>query len=304
MTAHARFKAPLTLLGVPLSDRFHEARIVVLGVPFDCGADPTRFGSRMGPNAIRQGSALASVLLVGADADPRDRVIDAGNVDLDLTDREAAFRAIEAAMDEILSAGARPLALGGDGAVTLPQLRAVHKAHGRVAVLHFDAHTDAWPPKFPGDYDNTNQLSYAVSEGLIDPTRSIHVGTRGPIDANHIIDQTRSLGYEVITYDEVRNWGEQRLLERLRHRLADLPVYLCFDMDFFDPSVAPGVATPEPGGASAAEGLALLRGLTGLNIVASDINTMTPIHDTGGVTAALAAAVAVECLALMGDSHR
>lgn len=303
MATDELFQAPLTLLGLPYSDRFDEARIVVLGIPFDCGADPTRFGSRLGPNAIRLGSALASMLLVGADSDPRAQAVDAGNVNLDLTDIGAAFGAIEEAMDRILGAGAKPLALGGDGAVTLPQLRAVRRAHGRVAVLHFDAHTDAWPPPQVGYFDNTNQLHHAVTERLVDPARSVHVGARGPLNSNYIIELTRGLGYEVIPYDEVRRRGEQSLLEHLHRRLGGAPVYLCFDMDFFDPSVAPGVATPEPGGASAAEGLALLRGLTGLNIVATDINTVTPIHDAGGVTAALAAAVAVECLALMREPH-
>ena len=79
----------------------------------------------------------------------------------------------------------------------------------------------------------------------------------------------------------------------------DNAVYLCFDMDFFDPSVAPGVATPTPGGASAADGIALLRKLQGLQIIAADINTTTPIHDPTGASAGLAAAVATECLALV-----
>ena len=89
------------------------------------------------------------------------------------------------------------------------------------------------------------------------------------------------------------------LIAHLHERLAGRPVYLCFDMDFFDPSVAPGVATPTPGGATAADGIALLRKLEGLDIIAADINTTTPIHDPTGVTAGLGAAVTTECLALI-----
>jgi len=95
------------------------------------------------------------------------------------------------------------------------------------------------------------------------------------------------------------NGVETRLIEHLRKRLSGLKVYLCFDMDFFDPSVAPGVATPTPGGALPAEGLALLRGLRGLDIVAADINTTTPLHDPSGATASLAASVAAQCLDLV-----
>jgi agmatinase len=97
----------------------------------------------------------------------------------------------------------------------------------------------------------------------------------------------------------VRDWGEAKLITHLQQRLHGKKVYICFDMDFFDPSVAPGVQTPTPGGALAAEGLALIRGLNGLNVVALDINTVTPMHDSAGVTATLAASVAAEMLALL-----
>ena len=293
------FEPPLTLLGLPYSQSFHESRAAVLGIPFDCGIDPTRFGPRLGPNAIRQASVLTAALLDDADVSPLDGVVDAGNVRLRLDDIHGAFNAIEAAMLEVLGADCVPLTLGGDGAVSLPQMRAIQKIHGKVSVLHFDAHTDAWKLKSNDHFDNTNQFTHAANEGLIEVSDSIHVGTRGPVNANQVIEFTRGLGYEVIPYDVVRQWGEARLLEHLHERLRGQKVYLCFDMDFFDPAIAPGVATPTPGGAVAAEGLALVRGLQGLNIVAADINTVTPVHDQSGVTASLAASIAAQCLNLI-----
>ncbi len=128
---------------------------------------------------------------------------------------------------------------------------------------------------------------------------AIHVGTRAPVNADDDIAYTRSLGYEVIPYEVVRDWGEAKLATHLQQRVRGKKVYVCFDMDFFDPSVAPGVQTPTPGGALAVEGLALIRGLKGLNVVALDINTVTPLHDSAGVTAMLAASVAAEMLALL-----
>ena len=70
-------------------------------------------------------------------------------------------------------------------------------------------------------------------------------------------------------------------------------------MDFFDPSCAPGVCTPTWGGATAREGLEFLQGLEGLNFVAVDVNTVSPPHDVGGMTAFLAATVMIQCLALL-----
>ena len=293
------FAAPSTMFDLPLSRDFERARAAVLGLPFDCGLSATRFGSRMGPNAIRHASVLTGELLRDADIDPLDRVIDAGNVVIPAGDIHDAFESIEQAMTKILEAGCIPLTLGGDGSVSLPQMRSIKRARGPVAVLHFDAHTDSAKLASNDHYDNATQFTHAVNESLIDMAHAIHIGTRAPVNAADDIAYTRGLGYEVIPYDVVRDWGETKLIDHLQQRVCGKKVYLCFDMDFFDPSVAPGVQTPTPGGALAAEGLALLRGLRGLDIVALDINTVTPLHDPAGVTATLAASVAAEMLALL-----
>jgi agmatinase len=284
---------------LPLSQDFGRARAAVLGIPFDCGLSATRFGSRLGPNAIRQASVLTGALMKDANVDPLDRVVDAGNVRLSAGDIHDAYAVIERAMNRVLEAGCIPLALGGDGAVSLPQMRAIHRVHGPVAVLHFDAHTDSARLTSNDHYDNATQFTHAVNESLIDVAHAIHIGTRAPVNAEDDIAYTRDLGYEVIPYEVVRDWGETKLIAHLQHRVRAKKVYLCFDMDFFDPSVAPGVQTPTPGGAPAAEGLALIRGLKGLDVVALDINTVAPLHDSGGVTATLAASLAAEMLALL-----
>lgn len=297
----APFRPPLTFLDLPLSTVFGRGDVAVVGLPFDCGNDPTRFGPRLGPKAVRQASILTGALLEDAEPNPlhRRRVVDAGNVDLPLSDIHGAFAAIEQAVAVVFEAGATPLTLGGDGAVSLPVMRAVGARHPGLAVLHLDAHTDAWPLRGNDHFDNSNQFTHALNEDLIDVTRAIHVGTRGPINAAKAIHHAESLGYEVIPFDTLRDWGEARLLDHLHARLEGRPVYLCFDMDVFDPSVAPGVATPTPGGLLPADGIALLRGLTSLDIVCADINTPTPLHDPSGANAGLAAAIAAECLALL-----
>lgn len=295
----ALFAAPSTMFARPLSQDFGRARAAVLGIPFDCGLSSTRFGCRLGPNAIRHASVLAGDLMRDADTDPLDRVVDAGNVVITAGDIHAAFQSIEQAMSVVLDAGCVPLTLGGDGAVSLPQMRAIHRTYGPVAVLHFDAHTDSAKLVSHDHVDNATQFTHAVNESLIDVHHAIHIGTRAPVNAANDIAYTRSLGYEVIPFDTVREWGETRLINHMHERMRGKKVYLCFDMDVFDPSVAPGVQTPTPGGALAAEGLALVRGLKGLDIVAMDINTLTPLHDPAGVTATLAASIAGEMLALL-----
>jgi agmatinase len=295
------FRDPLTFLDLPRSTTFTDADVAILGIPFDCGRDPTRFGPRQGPNAVRHASVLTRELLQDADPFPLDLItaIDAGNVDLRFCDIEQAFARIEAAMDAILNAHCIPITVGGDGSVSLPQMRSLHRKHGAFAILHFDAHTDTWPVSESKQHSNANQFTFAKTEALIDMKAALHIGTRGPINAKKNIEYAESLGYRVIPFNEYRAMGQPELLSTIFNIIGTKPVFVCYDMDFFDPSVAPGVATPTPGGAMPEEGLDLMRSLKGLNVVGIDINTVTPVHDAGGATAILAASLLAECLGVL-----
>ena len=295
------FRDPLTFLDLPRSTNFIDADVAILVVPFDCARDLTRFGPRQGPNAVRHASILTRNLMEDADPFPLDsiRVVDAGNVDLPMDDIVEAFAQIEAAMDSILQADCIPIAVGGDGSVSLPQMRSLHRKHGKFALLHFDAHTDTWEVPQAGRHSNANQFTFANTEALIDMQAAVHIGTRGPINASRNIRYAESLGYRVIPFSQYRSLGYQEVLSSVKQIVGERPVFICYDMDFFDPSVAPGVATPTPGGAMPEEGLELMRGLKGLNIIGIDINTMTPLHDAGGATAILAASLLAEGLGIL-----
>ena len=295
------FRDPLTFLDLPRSTDFASADVAIVGIPFDCARDLTRFGPRQGPNAVRHASVLTRNLMEDADPFPLDSisVIDAGNVDLPMDDIETAFARIESAMDTILQAECIPLAVGGDGSVSLPQMRALHRNHGEFALLHFDAHTDTWEVPESGQHTNANQFTFANTEALLDMRAAVHIGTRGPVNASRNIHYAESLGYRVIPFSQYRSMGYQELLSVVKQIVGKRPVFICYDMDFFDPSVAPGVATPTPGGAMPEEGLELMRGLKGLNIIGIDINTMTPLHDTSGATAILAASLLAESLGIL-----
>ncbi len=296
---------PFTFMGVPFSTDASQSRAAVLGIPFDCGTHPARIGARYGPNAIREQSVLVRPYQPPhADFNPLDRlrVVDCGNVELTPSVIEESFERIEHAVSGIVAAGAVPLTMGGDGAVTLPQLRALHVHYPNLVVLHIDAHTDTRP----GDgnathnrYNTSTTFTRAAEEGLVDTKNSLHVGPRGTLVQANVFEHTRDHGYELIDGHELFSRGIDKVLEYIHERLDSRPVYLCFDMDFFDPSCAPGVCTPTWGGATAREGLTLLQGLAGLNFVALDVNTVSPPHDVGGMTAFLAGTVMLECLTLL-----
>ena len=301
MNKNKLFATPLTFLNLALSNEFKDADIAIFGIPYDCGRDPIRFGSRQGPNAIRHASILTGELIKDASPSPFDtkRVIDAGNVQLSLENIEQAFVQIEDAVTTIVNENCLPLAIGGDGAISLPQMRALHKKHGEIAIVHIDAHTDAWPIDSNTPFTNANQFTHAMTEGLIDQSAALHIGTRGPINANTAIKHARDMGYEVIPIEQYFEMGVDKVVQYIHQLVADKPVFICYDMDFFDPAMVPGVATPTPGGALPSEGIVLMRGLKGLNIVGMDINTTTPLHDPAGVSANLAATLIAEGLGVL-----
>jgi agmatinase len=298
------YRPTRTFMGVSNRYELKGAKAAILGVPFDCGVHPTRIGARLGPSAIREQSPLVRPYQPPqADFNPLERLglVDCGDVNVTSSLVLDAFERIEEAVWRIVEVGAVPITMGGDGAVTLPQLRALHRKHPDLVVLHIDAHTDT----YPGDgepldkYNNATTFTRAAEEGILDTRHSIHIGARGPTTNQHIFEHTREFGYELIDGIDLFQRGIPATLVHIHERLAGRPVYLCFDMDFFDPSCAPGVCTPAWGGATAREGLQLLQGLAGLDIVAADVNTVSPPHDVGGMTAFLAGTVILECLTLV-----
>lgn len=295
------FQPPLTFMGVDFGHDLGGRGAAILGIPFDVGAHPSRVGAREGPRAIREASRLIRRFRPpDADFDPVDRLrlVDCGDVRLTPSLLEEAEAAIERAVGLIAGTGAVPVTMGGDGSVTLAQLRAVAARHPGLVVLHVDSHTDANAGEGRAAATGTT-FTRAAQEGLVDTAASLHLGMRGTFRSAGTFDFARSLGYGLMTYDDLRRRGVEAVAGDLRDRLAGRPVYLCWDMDFFDPSCAPGVCAPIPGGPGAEEGLRLLRGLAGLNLVACDVNTVSPPHDPQGITALLAAQVMYDCLVLI-----
>lgn len=303
--------APLpSFMGVPFSRDPTNSRAAIVGVPFDCGTHPVRIGSRLGPAAIREQSSLVRRFEPPhADFDPIARLglVDCGDAAVTPGAIVESHGVIEAAISHIVQAGAAPVALGGDGAISLPHLRALHRAYPDLAMLHIDAHTDTYPSHGTGERDRYNTattFTRAVEESVLDPSCSYHVGPRGPVYMQGVFDFTRQKGYRLITGEDLFSRGFAPVLNELHEGLAGRPVFLCFDMDFFDPSCAPGVCTPTWGGASAREGLALIKGLAGLNFVGFEVNTVSPPHDVGGMTAFLAATVVHQFLLLACQAKR
>lgn len=296
------FRPVGSYLGVPQTHDLTGARAAIVGLPFDAGSHPRRVGARLGPAAIR---AMSTDMVrhyrpdVAEDRDPvRDLgLIDLGDVRVVHGDTEASLARMEQALGRVVDAGVIPIGLGGDGMISVPAMAALAARYPDLAVVHFDSHTDAYPEAGAGNAVSLNPattFAYAAEQGLVDPRASIHVGLRGTAYVPGVFAHAEALGYHVLPVAAVDTEGVAGMTARIREVVGQRPVFLCFDMDVFDPATAPGVFTPAWGGLTAREGLGLVRGLSGLDVVGFDVNTTTPGFDVHGQTAWLAATVALE----------
>jgi agmatinase len=272
--------------------------MAVTGVCFD-QAVTNRPGTRLGPRAIREASALqAPDAPYGWDFDVMSEfaIADIGDLAFDHANVPAFPAALSAHIARILAADVAPLTLGGDHYITFPILKAFAAKYGPISLLQFDAHTDTWPDDNMERIDHGTMFYKAVKMGLVDPVTSVQVGIR--------TTNEDPLGVNIIDAPEVHRIGPEAVVARVKEILGDRPCYLTFDIDALDPAYAPGTGTPVWGGLTSAQAAAMLRGLAGINVEGGDVVEVSPPFDTTGATAIAGAHVGVEILQLLGARMR
>lgn len=293
------------------------ADIALAGVPHSTGNGTTERDQHLGPRALRNVSAVQRRVHLGFGLDPwsEARIVDAGDVPLpEANDNEACIERITAFFEGIDSAGARPVSVGGDHSVTGGILQALGRgslAGGKpVSLLHLDAHTDVFTKvdHFLGARKSAAHWgAYLADQGDVDPASSMQVGLRGHPRTLDWLQPSRDYGYNIVTMKEFRRRGLEEVAAQCRETLADRPVYITFDLDCLDPSVAPGVANLEPGegGFSVDEAVGLLHAVRGLDVVGGDVVCMMPTKDApNGITALTAAAIMFEMISIIAERVR
>jgi agmatinase len=272
----------------------------VYGIPFDT-ATTYRTGTRFGPEGIRSASALLRPYNPALEVNVVETlsIVDYGDLPVSPGDTQRTYGQVEEALAPLVAAGVFPLGLGGDHSVTLAELRVLAREHGPLALLQLDAHGDTWDEYFGQRYFHGTTFLRAAEEKLIDPAASVQAGLRGSLFEDGDLESARELGFAVIPCDQLRTLGPGGYASLARERIGTRPVFISFDVDVLDPAFAPGTGTPEVGGLSTAEALALLRALRGINLVGADVVEVSPPYDGPGQQTSLAAAnVAYELLSL------
>ncbi len=282
----------------PAARDFGDLQVAIVGVPMDLGVS-NRPGSRFGPRALRAIDRIGPYNHVLECAPIFDlKVADIGDVPFSSRYRlELSHEDIEKHHSKIVEAGLLPLSVGGDHSISHPILKAVAKKHGPVGMIHIDAHCDTGGAFDQTKFHHGGPFRNAVLDGVLDPTRTIQIGIRGP--AEYLWEFSYDSGMTVIHAEEVTGLGIPAIIEKARKIVGDGPTYLSFDVDSLDPSIAPGTGTPEVGGLSSREVLELLRGLKGINLVGGDVVEVAPQYDATHNTAHAGAQVLFEILSLM-----
>ncbi|HWD54945.1 MAG TPA: agmatinase [Acidimicrobiales bacterium] len=299
-TVVPRFAGLATFARLPTVDAVDRWDIAVAGIPFDAGTS-YRPGARFGPAAVRQASRLLRPYNPALSALPFEltQVVDAGDLACTPFSAEEAVGQIESAARALLADGGRLVAVGGDHTVALPLLRATAARHGPLALVHFDAHLDTWDTYFGQRFTHGTPFRRAWEEGLLLRDHSVHVGLRGPLYARSDLNDDAGMGFAQITTEQVSELGAVAVTERLRERVGDAPIYVSVDIDVLDPAHAPGTGTPEAGGLTSRELLALLRGLAPARIVGADVVEVSPAYDHAEITAIAASHVLYDLVTLM-----
>lgn len=302
-----RFAGIATFMRLPHVPDNHpragDVQIGLVGLPWD-GGTSNRPGPRHGPRALRDASTMirAQHGVTGLRPFEVARCADLGDVGPNPCDGPDTLQRFEAAFASLRARGIRLLVAGGDHLCTLPVLRGIARDRP-LGLVHFDSHTDLYPAYFGGQtLTHGNPFRNAVEEGLLDPGRMVQIGIRGTTYDSVDIDFAKANGIRIIRIEEFFARGVADVMAEARDIVGGEPAYMSYDIDFVDPSIAPGTGTPEWGGPNAFQALQVVRECQGLNIVGADLVEVSPPFDPAGGTAWLGASLMFEMLCVMATA--
>jgi guanidinopropionase len=299
-----RFAGVPTFMRLPyvLPDhaRYADVDVGIIGVPWDSGTT-NRPGPRHGPRQLRDASTMIRAQHAVSGVRPFEALncADLGDVGPNPANIEDSMERITTFYESVVAAGITPLTAGGDHLTSLPVLRAVAK-DGPLGMVHFDSHTDLFHSYFNGQmYTHGTPFRRAVEEGLLDPKRVVQIGLRGSMYDSEDRDFARAEGIRLILIEEFFERGVADVMAEAREIVGEKPTYVSYDIDFVDPTFAPGTGTPEAGGPNSYEALQVCRELEGVNIVGADMVEVSPPFDASGNTAFLGVSIMFEILCVM-----
>jgi guanidinobutyrase len=281
-----RTGGPATFMRLPAQEGAEGLDACFVGIPMDIGTS-NRPGTRLGPRQIRDESRMLRPFNMATGAAPFDcmQVADIGDVPINTFDLKKSVDIITDYYDNLLRHDVIPLTLGGDHTLSWPILRAMRNRHGPVALVHVDAHADINDEMFGEKVAHGCPFRRAWEDGCLINDKVFQIGLRGTGYSPDDFNWARDKGWRVIQAEDCWHKSLSPLMEEIRAKIGDVPVYLTYDIDSLDPAYAPGTGTVEVGGLTSVQGLEIIRGMAGLNIVGGDLVEVSPPYDPSGNTA-------------------
>jgi agmatinase len=268
---------------------FEEGKIVILGCPYD-GSASFRPGARFGPSAIRRASWGIETFSPYFERDLSQlKVHDMGDLELPLGEKKMSLHLIRKALRKILSEKKFPILLGGDHLITLPIVEEILRLHPHLNLLQIDAHTDLREDYLGDTLSHSTVMKRAVD--LVGKGRLFQVGIRSGIEEEFRLAR-RIKSIVPLDQDSLRS-----MVKRLRNK----PVYVTLDLDVIDPSLLPGVGTPEPGGLTFQGFLSLLKQIQSLRVIGFDMVELTPDYDPTQISSITASVILREMILALGS---
>jgi guanidinobutyrase len=266
--AMPRTGGPGSMMRQPIQDTAAGLDVCFVGIPMDI-CTSNRPGTRLGPRQIRDESRMIRPYNMVTGAAPFEylQVADIGDVPINLFDLKKSVAIIADHYRGILDHGAIPLTLGGDYTLTWPILQAMAEKHGPVALIHIDAHSDTNEEMFGETVAHGCPFRRAWEEELLQNDKVFQIGLRGTGYSPEDFDWGRAQGWTCIQAEECWHKSLTPLMADIRAKIGDVPVYLSYDIDSLDPAFAPGTGTVEVGGLTTMQGLEIIRGCAGLNLI-------------------------------------
>lgn len=289
-----------SMMRLPVQTDSQGLKACFVGIPMDIGTS-NRSGTRLGPRQIRTESALVRRSNIATGASPFDsfQVADVGDVNFNLYHLPKACEDIRNHYRKLISNGCVPLTMGGDHTISYPILQAMKEKYGPVGMVHVDAHSDTNDTMLGEKIAHGTPFRRAVEEGCLDSHRVIQIGLRGSTYSVEDYDWARNQGFRVVMAEECWHKSLTPLMSEVRDMMGDRPVYISFDIDGLDPAFAPGTGTPEIGGLTSIQGLEIIRGCRGLNVIGGDLVEVSPSYDLNGTTALTGANLLFEMLCVL-----
>lgn len=265
---------------------YEDSDIVLFGAPFD-STTSFRPGTRFASHAIRSESYGLETYSPYQDKDLADcKVFDSGDIELCMGSSEIALEQISDRAARILLDDKLPIMIGGEHLVTLGMFREVYKKHPDVQIIHFDAHADLRQEYLGAELSHACVIKRC--HDLVGDGRIHQFGIRSG-DRSEFVWSSNG-------HTDMHRFGFEGLEETVR-ALGDTPVYFTIDLDILDPSVFPGTGTPEAGGVGFMELLNAIMTVCGsANVVACDVNELSPHYDQSGASTAVACKVVRELI--------